>query len=142
MLGSVIHSRRPIERQDVRRRHPRRNAVGAVLACLLLASCSAGADGPAPTGPTDPPPVFVPHTPAASPAHSFTAGSYIVGQDVELGRYSADANAGTCRWLQRDSSGALLDRSGEDRPTQVLTLSARGSELVVAGAGCSFARLP
>jgi hypothetical protein len=111
------------------------------LAAVLLAGCSDGTDRSSPTPPTETPLVFVSHTPAASPARSFTAGSYVVGQDIELGRYSAGTDVSGCQWLQRDNAGMEIDRSGADRPTQVLTLTTRGSELVVAGAGCTFVRL-
>lgn len=127
-------------------RDPRRSVVTAggvgALVSLLLAGCSIGADDPTPGRPTETPLVFVPHPPAATPARSFTAGSYIVGQDVELGRYSAGADVSGCQWLQRDSAGTVLDRSGDARPTQILTLSTRDSELVVTGAGCMFVRMP
>jgi hypothetical protein len=116
--------------------------AAGLLAVITLAGCGSGSEGPDPVKPTATPLVFVSHTPAATPARSFTAGSYLVGQDVELGRYSTGAGGGGCRWLQRDSSGAVIDQSGPDRPTQVLTLLTRGSELVVDGAGCTFERMP
>lgn len=112
-----------------------RGAAVAILALLAVAACDAGEDGP-----SEAPLVYMSHTPAASPAVSFTAGSYVVGKDIALGRYSANADA--CQWIQRDSTGAILDRSGPDRPTQVLTLSATDSELVVSGPNCTFTRLP
>jgi hypothetical protein len=128
----------------VTRHDPRRSTViggVGVLITVLLAGCSDGSDRSTPSRPTNAPMIFVSHTPAASPARSFTAGSYIVGRDIELGRYSAGADVSECQWLQRDSAGTVVDRSGADRPTQVLTLSTRGSELVVTGAGCTFMRL-
>lgn len=129
-----------------RRRRSRRNVAiagaAALLAAMLLSGCSAGSDRPAPHETTADPLVYLSHSPATTPARTFAAGSYLVGQDIELGRYSAGADVGRCSWVQRDSAGKLLDRSGDGRPTQILTLSARGTQLVVAGAGCTFVRLP
>ncbi len=93
--------------------------------------------------PTRSPLVFETHTPATTPASTIGAGSYVVGQDVELGRYSAgDDVVAQCRWLQTDDEGNLLDADDANRPTQVLTLSSEGTKLVVAGDDCVFTRLP
>ncbi|WP_430791754.1 hypothetical protein [Actinoplanes sp. G11-F43] len=109
----------------------------AALTVALLSACTSAAGEP-----ETPELEFVAPVPAATPAESFGAGSYVVGRDVALGRYSAGDAVASCRWIQRDGSGAVLDRDGVDRPTQVLTLSAPDTELVVDGPGCTFARLP
>ncbi|GAA1645675.1 hypothetical protein [Actinoplanes couchii] len=112
------------------------------LAVLMVSGCTAEPESPAGAPASEAPLVFVTPSPAASPAQSFGPGSYLVGRDVELGRYSAGDTVTRCRWLQRDSAGTFLDGNAADRPTQVLTLSAEDSELVVAGDGCSFTRMP
>lgn len=125
-----------------------RTAAGAsatVLVCLSLAGCTAGSSGGGAVAPTEAPLVFESHAPAKTPATAFGEGSYVVGQDIEPGRYSGGTDAeviADCRWQQNDAEGARLDGSGADRPTQVLTLRTDGSQLVVAGAKCEFVRLP
>ncbi len=123
----------------------RSSAVGlAAVAGLLLGGCSSsGRSGRIEPSPVSPDLVFEEHPPAATPATSFGAGSYVVGQDVRPGRYSAGEDAAEqCRWRQSDSEGGALDASGADRPTQVLTLITEDSRLVVAGEQCRFRRLP
>lgn len=120
-------------------------AVGiAVVAGLLLGGCSSSErSGQIEPSPVAPDLVFQEHTPASTPATSFGAGSYVVGQAVQPGRYSAgEGTAEQCRWRQSDSDGGALDASGAGRPTQVLTLITEGSRLVVAGEQCRFGRLP
>ncbi|MCE0540221.1 hypothetical protein LWF15_32480 [Kineosporia rhizophila] len=123
----------------------------AVVAGLLVAGVVATRGGSAanaddlPTRTVRPSLVFQEPTPAATAATSFGAGSYVVGRDIELGRYSGGLDReviANCFWQQTDTEGAELDNDGKDRPNQVLTLLTEGTRLVVAGENCTFDRLP
>ena len=122
----------------------RRGLSGAVAVAVVLAGAGCSADEVTPSQPRTraTPLVFTPHPTAATPTRSFGAGSYVVGSDVEPGRYSAGAGITGCQWIQRDRTGEVLDRDGVDRPTPVLTLATAGSQLVVAGDLCRFELLP
>ncbi|GAB3257374.1 hypothetical protein [Kineosporia babensis] len=119
--------------------------AGLVLAGVMVARGS-GTSADEVAGTVERPAlVFHEPTPAATAATSFGAGSYIVGRDIELGRYSGGLDReviANCFWKQTDAEGGDLDNDGKDRPNQVLSLMTEGSHLVVAGENCTFSRLP
>lgn len=116
----------------------RRAALLAVVAVLAGGCTGVPTAGPDGSAGSDGDLVFTTPAPRATPVTELTGGSYVVGTDAALGRYASTAD---CRWVQRGLDGALLDRSGPARPTDVLTLRTTGSRLVVS-AGCRLRLIP